>query len=73
MHFTNTYHQGFDYGMSTSIQQGISTWHGALLNDNSTWRPYFNYGISPRCFFGEKQKSKREIVCVANDAIFEGA
>jgi hypothetical protein len=35
--------QGFDYGISTAIQQGVSTWHGALLNERSTWRPY---GIS---------------------------
>jgi hypothetical protein len=55
----NCTEQGFDYGMSTSIQQGVSTWHGALLNDNSAWRSYFSYGISPRCFFGEKQKKQQ--------------
>jgi hypothetical protein len=29
--------------MSTATQRGVSTWRVALLNENSTWRPY---GIS---------------------------
>jgi hypothetical protein len=48
---------GFDYGMSTAIQQGVSTCQTTLLNDNSTWR---SYGISPRFFFSEKQKKQKE-------------
>jgi hypothetical protein len=77
--------QGFDHGMTTAIEEGVSTWHdGALLNVNSKWRPY---GISPRCCFLSENRtarrnmflwivSKKEFICIScvvNDAIFEGA
>jgi hypothetical protein len=48
-------HQGFENGMSNAIQQGVSTWHGALLNNNSTWRSYV---IRPRCFVSHRRAEK---------------
>jgi hypothetical protein len=49
--------------MSTAIQQGVSTWYVALLNENSTWRPYGISSPPPPLFLGGKARKQEGKLC----------